>query len=166
MSRFVLFPLVLLSFVFLLPACATLTTGTAQSILVDVLNVQGADCQGTDTKGRTYVWAKTPSSTTVHKGDGPLTLICEKEGFKTTAMQFDEEVAGATFGNILIGGGIGLAIDIASGAAQEYPSQVHLVMEPVETAPQSSKDDYEKWKKQLEKQAEKESEPCPDGEGC
>ncbi len=73
MSRFVLFPVVLLSLVFL-PACATLTTGTAQSILVDVLNVQGADCRGTDTKGRTYVWAKTPSSTTVHKGDGPITL--------------------------------------------------------------------------------------------
>lgn len=166
MLRFVLVPLVLLSLGFLLPACATLTTGTAQSILVDVLNVQGVDCRGTDTRGRTYVWAKTPSSTMVHKGDGPLTLVCEKEGFKTTTMQFDEEVAGATFGNILIGGGIGLAVDIASGAAQEYPSQVHLVMEPVETASQSSKDDYEKWKKELKTQAEKESEPCSDGAEC
>lgn len=143
-------PVIILMSPLLIAACATLTTGTSQSILVDVLNAPGAQCQGVDSRGRTYVWGNTPSTTTVHKGDGPVILTCEKDGFKKTVKEFDEEVAGATLGNLLIGGGIGLAVDIASGAAQEYPSRVHLVMEPVETAPQLVKDDYLKWKAQLE----------------
>ena len=32
----------------LLTQCATLTSGTSQSVLVDILNAQGATCRGTD----------------------------------------------------------------------------------------------------------------------
>ncbi len=142
----------------LLTQCATLTSGTSQSVLVDILNAQGATCRGTDNKGRQYVWHETPASTTVHKGDGPMTLVCQKEGFKKATMQFDEEVTNATFGNILLGGGIGLVVDIASGAAQEYPSRIQLVMEPVESAEEAVKNDYKKWKTELDAKAKKAEE--------
>ena len=162
------FSLVGLVLSLLVTSCATLTAGTSQSILVDVLNVPGAQCRGVDSKGRTYVWVDTPSTTTVHKGDGPMTLICEKDGFKKTVMEFDEGITNATYGNILIGGGIGLAVDIASGAAQEYPSKVHLVMEPLEPASQSTQDEYEKWKTKLKTEAETaaKEKSCPENEVC
>ena len=110
---------------FFLTQCATITSGTSQSILVDVINAPGSICRGTDNKGRQYMWVETPASATVHKGDGPMTLICEKEGFEKTTMTFDEGLTGATFGNILIGGGIGILVDTMSGAAQEL-SLIHI----------------------------------------
>ena len=147
---------------FLLIQCATLTSGTSQSILVDVLNAPGASCQGTDNAGKQYVWPDTPYSATVQKGDGPMTLICKKEGFETTTMTFDEGIAGATFGNIILGGGIGIFVDAVSGAAQEYPSKIQLVMKPLETAPQTAHDEYQTWKDKLE--AEKREEAGEDSE--
>ena len=97
-----------------------------------------------------------------------MTLICEKEGFEKTTMTFDEGVTGATFGNILIGGGIGILVDTMSGAAQEYPSQVRLVMKPVKTAPQAAHDEYQEWKDKLETEAKADADDdsCPDGEEC
>ena len=152
----------------LLTQCATLTSGTSQSILIDVLNAPGAICRGTDNKGRQYVWFETPASTTVHKGDGPMALICEKEGFEKTTMTFDEGLTNATYGNIIIGGGIGILVDTMSGAAQEYPSQVRFVMKPVKTAPQAAHDEYQKLKDKLETEAnaEADDDSCPDGEAC
>ncbi len=63
----------------LVSGCATLVSGTSQTITVDVLNAKGAMCKGIDKRGRSYTWASTPSATTVHKGDGPIVLTCEKK---------------------------------------------------------------------------------------
>ena len=79
-----------------------------------------------------------------------MALICEKEGFEKTTMTFDEGLTNATFGNIILGGGVGILVDTMSGAAQEYPSQVRLVMKPVKTAPQATLNEYQKWKDKLE----------------
>ncbi len=95
-----------------------------------------------------------------------MTLICKKEGFETTTMTFDESLTGATFGNVILGGGIGILVDTMSGAAQEYPSQVRLVMKPLETAQQAMHDEYQKWKKKLETEAETDNNSCPDDEPC
>ena len=95
-----------------------------------------------------------------------MTLVCKKEGFETTTMTFDESLTGATFGNIILGGGIGILVDTMSGAAQEYPSQVRLVMKPLATAPQAMHDEYQKWKKKLETEAETDNNSCPDDEPC
>ena len=38
---------------------------------------------------------------------------------------------GTTFGNILLGGGVGFIVDAASGANYTYPSEVRLDMAPV-----------------------------------
>lgn len=51
-----------------LAGCATLLTGTTQSITVEVLNAPGASCTGVDTQGQIYKWPSTPSSAVVRKG--------------------------------------------------------------------------------------------------
>lgn len=118
---------------FLVSGCATITTGTDQSIsVVSEQDVEGAKCELTDKKGRVYYIQTTPGTTSVHKGDGPMTVICRKDGYKTTTVVVDESFHGATLGNILLGGGIGIVVDSMSGAAQKYPDQVIVWMEPEE----------------------------------
>lgn len=141
-----------------LSGCATIVSGTSQSVLVDVANAPGASCKGTDKKGREYHWPNTPSSATVHKGDGPMVLICEKKGFKRTTFSFDETLVGSTFGNIILGGGIGILVDAASGAAQEYPSRVSVIMKPEESASAEAKKRYEELKKAAAEKMRQEKE--------
>ncbi len=61
-------------------------------------------------------------------------------------------------GNIILGGGIGILIDAASGAAQEYPSKVSVIMEPDDSAPDTLKKRYEELKKELAEKIKKEKE--------
>ncbi len=133
--------------------CATITTGTTQSVFVDTFNAQGANCKSIDAKGREYYWPNTPSATTVQKGDAPMVLTCEKPGFKTTVHTVDETLVGATFGNIILGGGVGILVDAVSGAAQKYPNVVKFPMEPDESAPQEVKTTYENIKAKLASEA-------------
>jgi len=133
--------------------CATITSGTTQTIFVDTVNAPGANCKGIDTKGREYYWTNTPSSSWVHKGDGPLKITCEKPGFRETVFTVDEEISGAIVGNLIAGGLIGVLVDSASGAAQEYPSVVKFPMEPVDSAPEETKEQYTAAKRKLEEEA-------------
>lgn len=137
----------------ILSGCATITTGTTQAILVDTFNAHGANCKGVDSKGREYYWPNTPSSTTVQKGDAPMVITCEKPGFKKTVHTVDETLVGATFGNIILGGGVGILVDSVSGAAQKYPNIVKFPMEPGESAPQEVKTTYENIKAKLASEA-------------
>ena len=141
-----------------LAGCATILTGTTQSLFVDTMNVSGASCKGVDNNGREYYWLNTPSATSVQKGDAPLVITCEKPGFKKTVYTVDETVHGATFANIILGGGVGIFVDIASGAAQKYPGTVRFPMEPDDAASQEAKDAYQKAKQQLEEEQKKKAE--------
>jgi len=112
--------------------CATLISGTTQSINIDTGKVAGADCVGIDKKGHQFNWLNTPSSATVQKGDGPMIITCKKEGYENATVSTDETFVKASLGNIILGGGIGFLVDAASGAAQEYPVDVKVPMRPVE----------------------------------
>jgi len=143
-----------------LSGCATLVKGTDQQLTLNTeKGLEGATCELTDTKGGKWHVNDTPTTVTVQKGDGPMTVICRKEGHKTTTVVVDETVAGATFGNIILGGGIGILIDAASGAAQRYPDQITVWMEPLEweseeerVAWNSARDAYEAAQAEKEKE--------------
>lgn len=114
-----------------LAACSTITTGTSQPFSVKTAGVTGASCELVDSKGARWTISDTPGTREITKGDGPLTVTCSKPGYKTASINVEEGFAGMTAGNILLGGGIGLIVDAASGAAQEYPDEVTLWLEPV-----------------------------------
>ena len=61
-----------------------------------------------------------------------MVITCTKPGYKSTTVSIEEDIAGATFGNIILGGGIGIIFDASSGAAQRYPDKVVIWMEPEE----------------------------------
>ncbi len=131
--------------------CATITTGTDQSVsVVTEKNVEGAKCELTDAKGHKWYIPSTPGTATVLKGDGPMTVTCTKEDYNKALLMVDETFAGATLGNILIGGGIGIFIDAMSGAAQQYPDQIIVWMEPEEWASEEKRLEWVKEKEAYE----------------
>lgn len=110
-------------------ACASITAGTTQSVAVATTPKDGAQCELANEKGQWSV-PKTPGSTTVTKAYGELTITCSHpDGSKgSTAVQ--SSTGGAVFGNILVGGVIGAAVDMGSGAAYTYPASIAIPLGP------------------------------------
>jgi len=114
-----------------LAACATVVSGTSRTLFVETPRVTGATCRLSDSERGTWYLPSTPGSVTVRKGEGPLHVVCEKDGYETTIVSVDEEFAPATLGNIVPGGGIGIFVDAAFGAAQRYPDKVVVWTKPL-----------------------------------
>ncbi len=122
--------IILVGFMILMSGCASIVSCTKQSIFIETPKVDGAGCKLTDSKDGTWYLPSTPGSTTVQKGDGPMNVVCEKTGYETATVSVDETIAGATLGNIILGGGIGIFVDAATGAAQLYPDKIVVWMKP------------------------------------
>lgn len=116
-----------------LAGCSSILSGTSQEILVNTTPA-GADCALYREGIRIATIQGTPASATVQKTKHPIWVVCAKPG-SDLATHFNKSgVEGATLGNILLGGGIGWAIDSASGADNKYDSPVNLTLLPAATA--------------------------------
>lgn len=150
----------LLAAVMLLPACSTITTGTSQPFAVKTAEVDGAKCELVDSKDARWVIPETPGTVEITKGDGPLSVTCSKAGYHDGELLVEEQFAGMTAGNILLGGGVGIIVDAASGAAQEYPDEVLVWMEPKSFSSKAEKEAWHAAKEEYEAKiaAEKEQQ--------
>ncbi len=137
-----------------LSGCSTIISGTTQPFSVETELAGGAKCELIDSKGARWVIPDTPGTVEITKGDGPLTVSCSKPGFKTAETVVEEGFAGATLGNVILGGGVGLVIDAASGAAQEYPDSVTLWLEPESFASKAEEEAFFAKKAEYEAAAE------------
>lgn len=93
--------------------CATVTRGSTQSVSVNA--PQGAICTLTSPSFGTRT-ITAPNTVVLEKGSNDVNVHCKKacyrDGTGVIASSFEEMTAG----NILIGGVIGLGVDMASGA--------------------------------------------------
>jgi hypothetical protein len=114
-----------------LSGCATIVNGTTQSvsILTTPADAEGAKCELRNSEGAWFV--TTPGSAVVHKTKNDLTVTCKKDGFQDATMVVPSKFGGATAGNILAGGIIGVGVDAASGANYSYQNQTILQLVPV-----------------------------------
>jgi hypothetical protein len=119
----------------LLAACATITKGTTQLVVIDTPRVAGATCTVTTKNGPQVV--TTPGSLTLNKGADALPVSCTKACYVTgsNAIPSSPEVMAA--GNVVFGGIIGLGVDAASGAINKYPDQITVAMVPDRSCQQS-----------------------------
>jgi hypothetical protein len=112
--------------------CSTISgSGTSQPLSVqtyaaDGSDVEGAKCDMTNDEGTWFV--TTPGSTTVHRSNKDLKVICKKAGIDLGTADVVSRTKGNMFGNILFGGGIGAVIDHNNGSAYEYPSLIKIFM--------------------------------------
>lgn len=150
MKKFLIVGLVLL-----LGGCATVISGTRQKVTVVTPGVKDAACTLVDGRRANLYLPRTPATVWVTKGDGPLSIACEKQGYQTgevvvrgslmphkAGVGFTMAAAptlGLAFGRLTFGslfvpmmgaGVFGLAIDLATGAVIEYPDTISVTMKP------------------------------------
>ena len=118
----------------MLSGCATIVNGSTQSVTVST-DPPGASCKLSRQDETLGAVPMTPGSVQVSKSKNDMVVTCEKPGYQTAVVSKSPSFGGATFGNILLGGGVGAIVDAASGANYTYPSEVHGAIAPVQAAP-------------------------------
>ena len=116
-------------FVLLLPlaGCATILTGTSEKITVTTIPA-GAKCV-LSRQGQTIAIVEpTPGPATVQRDVHDILVTCDKQSYQTATQYLHSGVEGSTYVNEFLGGAIGMGIDSATGADEEYPGQVSLTM--------------------------------------
>jgi hypothetical protein len=105
--------------------CSTVTSGTTQVVSVETTPVIGASCLLSSEKG-TWNVPSTPGSTSITRGYGDLNVVCSHPSGAKGATTVASSTEGSAWGNILVGGIIGGAIDMSDGAAYGYPSMIRV----------------------------------------
>ena len=72
----------------------------------------------------------TPGTVQIEKGSAGISIACGKAGYLPASAEAAAQFQGMTFGNVLLGGLVGLAVDAASGAMFFYPNSVRVVLVP------------------------------------
>jgi hypothetical protein len=133
-----------------LSGCATITQGGSQAVTI-ATDPEGASCNVTRRGETLGVISPSPGQINISKGFAPLQVTCQKVGFAEERAEFASSMQGMTFGNLLIGGGIGFAIDAMSGAMRQYASVLRLTLLPERFDSVTARDAYfEQRKKNLE----------------
>lgn len=102
-----------------LSACASIVTGTTQSVSIET-SQNSAQCELKNDKGKWHV-SDTPASVVVQRSYDDLIVTCHKSGLSGSA-SFKSTTKAMAIGNIVFGGAIGAGVDTATGAAFDYPS--------------------------------------------
>ena len=114
-----------------LAACATVTRGSEDAW---VINSEPAGAKVETTNG--HQCQATPCAIKM-KRKSEFTATVTKSGYKPATVQVTHKTAGAgaagVAGNVLVGGVIGLGVDLYSGASQDLvPNPVTVTLEPEE----------------------------------
>jgi hypothetical protein len=120
---------VLLSLSVGLVGCATLTHGTTQTVAINTPGVNGATCTLISNSVGTQV-VTTPGVVTLAKGSAAVSIRCTKECYNDGTGILSSNMDGMTAGNVVVGGVIGLGVDAATGAMNQYAPQADIVMTP------------------------------------
>jgi uncharacterized protein YceK len=110
--------------------CASIVNGQNQPVSVSTGTVKGATCSLENNKGTWFV-PYTPGSVTVHRSYNDLHVSCEKKGFLKSEKNVASATKGMAFGNVVFGGIVGAGVDMADGAAYDYPTTIQLDMQKV-----------------------------------
>ena len=124
-----------------LSACATIVEGTSQTVTVTT-DPPGATCELSRGTEVISVVNATPGSVVVDKSKDDISVTCEKEGYESGSSTLSSEFQGMTFGNLIFGGLIGVAIDAGSGAMHEYRPSVAIVMAPEQFPSAQARDEF------------------------
>jgi len=113
----------------MLAACSSIVEGTSQSISIDT-SPSDARCEFVREGQIIGVVDPTPGAVFLDKTKHNINVNCSLDGYEEARAFIKSEVAGATFGNIILGGGIGWIIDSASGADNKYQEYINVTLTP------------------------------------
>lgn len=116
-----------------LTGCATVFSGTSQTINVKVVDssnqqlLSNISCVVSDGNGATHSIVTNPSAISVSKGNGAIRIDCQKAGYKQLNMAVGDSFNALTIVNVLFWPGF--IVDAVSGAYKKYPSHYQINME-------------------------------------
>jgi hypothetical protein len=144
----------LLSLLWLMGGCASITQGTDQQITAKT-EPSGAECEFTRDGETVGVVNPTPGTVTVSKSKDVIQVSCTKQGHQKAVRPLNSEFEGMTAGNALFGGLIGLGVDAATGAMNEYPNEIFVRLTPEEFSTETKQMSYfRKRRKEIKRKAE------------
>jgi hypothetical protein len=118
--------------------CASVRgSGSKQSIKVDTIDARGASlrdaaCVLSNDKGSWKI--STPEAAEVTRSNNALTVKCSKQGHPDGNAVVNSSTRDEMYGNLIVGGLVGIAIDHSTGAGYEYPTYVAVRMGDLVTA--------------------------------
>jgi len=124
-----------------LGGCATLTTSSSQTVTLTT-EPPGAACTFRREGEVIGIVNPTPGSLSVAKSHADIDVTCVKEGFLDAVGRVGSKFQAMTFGNILFGGIIGIAVDAVSGATAEYEANVAIRLTPAEFPDAEARDRF------------------------
>lgn len=133
--------LAVFAFGFLLQGCATITSGTSHTLAV-MSEPPGAVCQIQRSGEVIAVVNPTPGTARISKSTRDLDVNCTRSGSSPGSAVVNATFQPVTFGNILLGGLVGVAVDAASGAMGVYPANVTVVLAPAQFASVELRDSF------------------------
>jgi hypothetical protein len=117
-----------------LAGCGTITQGTSQNITI-TSTPPGGHCDLTRKGEHVATLDTTPGTVKVDKTKNDILLTCKLTGYQDASANLESGYGAGTFGNIILGGGIGWAIDSATGADNKYPSSAAVQFIPAGVTP-------------------------------
>lgn len=114
-----------------LPACATITTSADHSLSV-VTDPPGAACELRRRGEVIGVVNPTPGTVRIGKSTRDIAIACARPGNVRGATTVEAGFQPMFLGNILLGGLIGMGVDVISGAGATYPNTAYVSLRPVE----------------------------------
>lgn len=115
-----------------LAGCATIIKGTSQSIAITTPPTSGAICTLSSREGNWVVTS--PGVVTVEKSKEDIVARCTKAGWQDGVATIPSDFEGWTIGNIVGFPLIGLGVDAATGAINEYPHAFQIPMQQASPA--------------------------------
>ncbi len=114
----------------MLTGCASIVSGHQQSVSITTDPVKGANCILENNKGTWYV-SSTPGSVVINRSYENLNVECKKKGYPKAHKIVSSSTKAILAGNLIFGGPVGGAVDVATGAAYDYPQEIRV---PIEAA--------------------------------
>ena len=84
----------------------------------------------------------TPGSVVLEKSQDDVGVLCRKDGHFDGMATLSSSLGAMTFGNLVFGGIVGLAVDASSGAMHEYEAGVTVVLPPKRFAGAAARDAF------------------------
>jgi hypothetical protein len=117
--------------------CASITSGKEQAMTFDT-EPGGADCALTQNNVDVSKF-RTPSSFNVRRANTAMMLTCTKAGYHQARVLIANTISTGAWGNLVVGGIIGVMVDQSSGAAYRYYDPPKIALTPTsDPAPQTS----------------------------
>jgi hypothetical protein len=111
--------------------CASIFGGTSQTISVTT-NPPSSACTINQGIRPVASIGTTPGGAVVKKKRDDLEVICKKDGYQDSKTFIKSDLDPWVFGNIVLGGLIGLAVDWGTGGWNRYEEVVNMNLPPVE----------------------------------